>query len=143
MSAARCQGIVRSELNTWYQPEHPRGAWLRAVSDVRPEAAAALRAKLAAIPLPDRAYRLSPARPVGILAYAAAVAVIAAAFRMSSLPAIYQAAGWASVSLLLGPMGAAAWRRLRYRRRLQAAADIRGALEREGARLAAILDNDA
>src|SRR5882724_6297763 len=66
--------IVRAELNTWFQPEHHRGAWLRALSNVRPEVAATLRQGLTDIRLPQRSYRLAPPRWAGPLVYAATVA---------------------------------------------------------------------
>jgi len=132
--------IVRAELNTWFQPEHHRGAWLRALSNVRPEVAATLRQGLTDIRLPQRSYRLAPPRWAGPLVYAATVAAPFLWFRTSSLPVMYQLVGSVAVSLLLLAIGVAAWRWERRRRRRQAVAAIRECLDVEGARLPAILE---
>jgi hypothetical protein len=127
-------------LNTWFQPEHHRGAWLRSLSNGRPEVAALVRQRLTDVRLPEGACRLEPPRWVWLLAYTAAVATAAIGFRALPLPVIYQIRGTLLMSLFLLAVAVTVWRKECQRRRLQVVTAIRKALETEGARLAAILE---
>lgn len=99
-----------------------------------------MRQRLTEIRLPDDAYRLAPPRWAEVLAYAAAVATAAICFRASSLPALYRITGTLLTSVFLLAIAFVLRRRERHRRRLQTVATVRKALEQEGARLAAILE---
>jgi len=131
--------VLRTELNTWFQPEHPRGAWLRALSNDRPEAAATLRQRLTEIQFPERHDVPAPLW-LWMLALTAIAAVILICFRLTSLPAMVRTSGTLVISLLVVTAGVLVWRRELRRRRLHFLAAVMEVLEREGARLAAILE---
>jgi hypothetical protein len=136
---ASYQDILRNELNTWFQPEHHRGAWLRALSKARPEAGATLRHHLAEIRLSGQTGTPAPRRWACVLAYAATVAVAAICFGLSPLPVRYRVMGALFTSLFLLAVAIVIWRRARDRRRHQIIGSICKALADEGVRLAAIL----
>jgi hypothetical protein len=136
------QRIIRTELNTWFQPEHHRGAWLRALSNVRPEAAAAVRQGLTEIRVPNREFEPARAYWARLPAYATASAAAGICFREVLLPEANPTALILLVPIFLLAVTIIVWRKERRRRRLQAAAAVRKGLEHEGARLAAILAED-
>jgi hypothetical protein len=141
LEPARYTAIVRGELNTWFQPEHHRGAWLRALSNDRPEVAATIRQRLTEMRLPDCSYSLAPPLWAGLLLYGATIAAAALCLRATSLRTTDQAGVVIILSLLLAPMGLAVWRWESHRRRRHVAGTIRGIMEPEGVRLAAILQD--
>jgi hypothetical protein len=86
-------------------------------------------------------YSLAPPLWAGLVLYGATIAAAALCLRATSLRTTDQAGVVIILSLLLAPMGLAVWRWESHRRRRHVAGTIRGIMEPEGVRLAAILQD--